>query len=130
MSRLLSLSLAALALAVFVSGPALAQQAQQPKPNPAAQAGQAGQAADNTHEGKFLMAEGNNKFIMTDKAGTRHEHTLAADAKVMCDGKECKLSDLKEGVMIRVTTDKVDPKTVTRLDARTKGDFEKKDLNK
>ena len=40
-----------------------------------------------------------------DKEGKdEHKMMLAADAKIMCDGKECKLTDLKEGVMIRVTT--------------------------
>ena len=131
MSRLLSLSLAALALALFASGPALAQQPQPVRPNPAGQAAQPGQlgqpgqaAADNTHEGKFVMAEGNTKFVMTDKSGARHEHALAADAKVTCDGKECKLSDLKEGTMVRVTTERNDQKVATRVDARTKGDFD------
>jgi hypothetical protein len=137
MSRLLSLSLAALALVVFVSGPVPAQQPQPVRPNPAAQPAQPGQvgqpgqigqpgaaAADNTHEGKFVMAEGNTKFVMSDRNGARHEHALAADAKVTCDGKECKLSDLKEGTMVRVTTERNDQKVATRVDARTKGDFD------
>jgi hypothetical protein len=131
MSRLLSLSLAALALVVFASGPSLAQQPQPVRPNPAAQPAQPAQigqpgaaAADNTHEGKFVMAEGNTKFVMADKTGTRHEHALAADAKVTCDGKECKLSDLKEGTMVRVTTERNDQKVATRVEARTKGDFD------
>jgi hypothetical protein len=137
MSRLLSLVLAALALAVFASGPALAQQPQPNRPNPAGQPAQPGQVAqpgqigqpgqataNNAHDGKFVIAEGNNKFVMTDRAGTRHEHTLANDARVMCDGKECKLSDLKEGTMIRVTTERNDQNVVTRVDARTKGNFD------
>jgi hypothetical protein len=125
MSRVLSLSLAAVALALFVGRPAPAQQAQQrPNPAPAAQAN-----ADNTHEGKFVMAEGNSKFVMADKTGNRHEHMLAQNARVMCDGKECKLSDLKEGIMIRVTTERNDQKVATRLEARTKGDFDNSNRN-
>src|SRR5262249_11874699 len=106
-------------------------------PNPAGQPAQPGQigqpgaaAADNTHEGKFIMAEGNNKFVMTDKSGARHEHALAPDARVTCDGKECRLSDLKEGTMVRVTTDRTDQKVATRVDARTKGDFDNSNPNK
>jgi hypothetical protein len=139
MSRLLSLGLAALALAVFTGGPALAQQPLPNRPAQPAQPGQVGQpgqigqpgqaTADNTHEGKFVMAEGNTKFVMADRTGTRHEHTLAADAKVMCDGKECKLSDLKEGTMVRVTTERNDQKVATRVEARTKGGFENPNPN-
>ena len=116
MSRLLSLGLAAVALALFVGRPAPAQQAQQkPNPAPAAQAN-----ADNTHEGKFVMAEGNTKFVMADKTGNRHEHMLAQNARVMCDGKECKLSDLKKGQTIRVTTKEGDKKVAVKVEVLKK----------
>jgi hypothetical protein len=118
MYRLLTLCLAALALGLFVASPGLADnQKAADKDNPTAN-------KDNTHEGKFLMAEGNDKFSMTDKAGSKHEHMLARDAKVTCDGKECKIADLKEGIRIRVTTAKDNKDMAVRVEALTKGDFD------
>ena len=37
--------------------------------------------------------------------GKEHSHEVVKDAKITCDGKECKLSDLKAGTRIRVTVD-------------------------
>ena len=74
----------------------------------------------DTHEGKIVKVDG-NKLTMSDKEGkNEHTHTLAADAKVTCDGKECKVADLKPGVAVKVTTKKGDKDTVVKVDARTK----------
>jgi hypothetical protein len=107
MVRLVPLSLLALAVALYFNAPVRADD------------------QGNTHDGKFVLAEGANRFIMTAKDGTRHEHTLAPDAKVTCDGRACKLSDLKEGIMLRVTTEKDNKNVATNVEARTKGDFDK-----
>ena len=51
---------------------------------------------------------------------------MAADVKVTCDGKECKIKELKPGMKIRVTTKKDDKKAATRIEALDKNeDFEK-----
>ncbi len=101
MLRTLPLLLAVLAVAFFVAAPVL--------------------AADNTQEGVVVKAE-SSKVTMTDKDG-KNEKTLdvAKDAKISCDGKECKLEDLKKGVKITVTTKKEGDKTsVTKIEGSTK----------
>ena len=113
MHRVLSLSLVALALALFIGAPVRADDKKADQQNPAA-------ADKDSHTGKFLSAEG-NRFTMTGKDGASHQHTLAPNAQVSCDGKECKLADLKPGTMIRVTTEKDHKDVATRVDARTQG---------
>ena len=98
MNRVLSLSLAALALVLFLS--------------------QASLAADKVHEGTVVKA-GDGKLTMTDKQGNRHSHTIPETATITCDGKECKLEDLKAGNSVKVTTAE-DEKTVTKVEATTK----------
>jgi len=101
MFRMLALVLAVLALAVFAAAPALALD----------------KKAD-THEGTFVKAAADGKsFTMKSKEGKEHSHDLAADAKVSCDGKDCKLADLKADVKIKVTV--VDNKA-TKVEATTK----------
>jgi hypothetical protein len=98
--RVLGLTCAALALALLVSGSATVS------------------AGDkNTHEGKFVSVK-DNKMKMEDKNGKEHSHDVATNAKISCDGKECKLSDLRSGTRIRVTTD--DQNRATRIEAFTK----------
>jgi hypothetical protein len=73
----------------------------------------------NTHEGKILKIAG-NKLTMVDKEGkNEHIHTLAPDAKVMCDNKECKIEDLKAGLRVRVTTKPGDVGTAVKVEAFT-----------
>ena len=73
-------------------------------------------ADDKTHSGKVVSVEG-NKLTMTDAGGKEHSHTVAADAKISCNGKVCKLADLKKGTLIRVTTN--DAKQVVAIVGRT-----------
>jgi hypothetical protein len=74
----------------------------------------------NSHEGKIVKIAG-NKLTMTDKEGkVEHTHTLAPDAKIMCDNKECKLEDLKPGLRVRVTTKPGDVTTAVKVEAFTK----------
>ena len=57
-----------------------------------------------THSGVVVSA-GVGKLVMTNKDGTNeHSHDVAADAKITCDGMECKLEDLKKGCTVKVTT--------------------------
>lgn len=71
-----------------------------------------------THEGKVVKAEA-GKLTMTDKDGkNQHTHTVPADAKVTCDGKDCKVEDLKAGYKVKVTTEKKGEKVqVTKIEA-------------
>jgi hypothetical protein len=105
--RTLSLGLA---VALFVASAALA------RPDT-----KEGKQAGNTHSGKFVATKGAHQFVMSDRDGkSEHTHTLAADATITCDGKACKLSDLKPGTMIRVTTAEKDgKKVVTKVEGRT-----------
>jgi hypothetical protein len=108
--RTLSLGLA---VALFVASAALAR--------PDTKEGS--KKAGNTHSGKFVATKGAHQFVMTDRDGkSEHTHTLAADATITCDGKTCKLSDLKPGTLIRVTTAEKDgKKVVTKVEATTRG---------
>ena len=77
-------------------------------------------ADPDRHEGKIVKVDG-NKLTMTDKDGkNEHTHTLAADAKISCDGKECKIEDLKPGFRVVVTTKKGDAATALRVEANSK----------
>jgi Cu/Ag efflux protein CusF len=72
-----------------------------------------------THEGKVVKAEA-GKLTMTDKDGkNEHTHVIPADAKVTCDGKECKVEELKPGSPVKVTAEKKDDKVVVvRVEAK------------
>ena len=96
-------SMAALAVTMFVSSPAWAAKDDK-------------EVRDVRHDGKFVSFSG-DQLVMTSKNGKEHSHTLAADAKVICDGKACKAADLKAGMKIRVTTKNDDTKAVTQIEA-------------
>jgi hypothetical protein len=106
-NRLVTVCVAALALVLFVGARALADD-------------------KNQMEGKIVRIEG-NKLVMLDKDGkNEHSHTIAATAKVSCDGKECKLTDLKKDQTVRVTTKEGDATQAVRIEALDKNkDFEK-----
>jgi len=70
----------------------------------------------NTHDGKVVSIT-DSKLVMTDKAGKEHAHTVSADTQVCCDAAECKLSDLKSGMKIRVTTHKSDKNVAVAIEA-------------
>ena len=99
-------AMAALAVTMFVSSPAWA-------------AKDAKEARDVRHDGKFVSFSG-DQLVMAHKNGKEHSHTLAADAKVTCDGSVCKAADLKAGMKIRVTTKKDDKKIATHVEALDK----------
>lgn len=96
-------SVATLALTMLVGATALAAKDAEP----------------GTHDGKLVSMTG-NKLVMTGKDGQEHSHTVTADAKVCCDGKDCKSADLKPGMKIRVTLATDKPNTVTRVQALDK----------
>jgi len=99
-------SIAAVVVTMFVSSPAWA-------------AKDAKAEKDVTHDGKVVSVNG-NQLVMKGKHGKEHTHTLAADAKVTCDGDACKAADLKAGMKIRVTTKHDDKKVATHVEALDK----------
>jgi len=104
--RVFGFALVALALVLLVNG----------------SAGLAGEK--NTHEGKVVSVKG-EKLTMEGKDGKEHSHEVVANAKVTCDGKACKLVDLKEGTRILVTVD--DTNRATRIEAFVKESPKPKD---
>jgi hypothetical protein len=74
-------------------------------------------AAGDTHSG-LVVSAGEGKLTMTDKDGkNEHTHDVALTATITCDGKECKLEDLKKGNSIKVTTK---DKKAIKIEASTK----------
>jgi len=74
----------------------------------------------DTHDGTVVKAA-DGKLTMTGKDGKEHSHAISEDVKISCDGKKCKLEDLKEGTKVKVTTKKDGEKiVVTRIDGTTK----------
>jgi hypothetical protein len=57
---------------------------------------------------------------MTDKDGKNQQaHIVPADANITCDGKACRLQDLKKGFAVKVTTEKKGAlNVVTRIDGK------------
>ena len=82
--------------------------------------------ADNTHTGVVVTAA-DGKLTMTGKDGKEHTHAVAKDAKISCDGKDCKLEDLKKGQTATVTVEKQgDDTVVTKIEAKAATDKEDK----
>ena len=80
--------------------------------------------AEMTHEGKVVSvtagtAGEDGKLVMTDNAGAKHTHAISSTVKVTLNAKAAKLTDLKKGDNIRVTTD--DAKKVTAVAATRDG---------
>ena len=98
--RVLPVLVLALAVAFLTGGAVLADEAK-------------------THEG-MIVAAGDGKLTMTDKDGkNEHTHAVPADTRITCDGKECKLDELKKGFAVKVTMEKkADKEVVTRIEAR------------
>ena len=77
-------------------------------------------AADETAEGTVVKAA-DGKLTIADKEKKEHSCTVAKDAKITCDGKVCKLEDLKKGVKVKVTLEgKGDKAMATTIVASTK----------
>lgn len=73
--------------------------------------------ASHEHEGKVVTIKG-NQLEMTDENGKNpHTCTLMDAVEVTCDGKVCKVADLKAGMRIRVTTEKKAPHAATHVEA-------------
>lgn len=74
----------------------------------------------NTHDGAVVSISG-DKLVMTNLGSSeQHTHTLAMQAPVTCDGNACKMSDLKSGMKVRVSTKKDDMHVATAIQALDK----------
>ena len=74
----------------------------------------------NTHNVTIVKVEG-NKLTVTGKDGKEHTHDVAKDAAITCDGKECKLDDLKDGdkAVVTLAQEKgADTVVITKIEAR------------
>ncbi len=74
-----------------------------------------GKSAGNCCDGKLEKVSG-DKLTTTCAKGDEHHYTGAKDAKVTCDGKASKASDLKAGSTIRMTMCNDDKNKVTAID--------------
>jgi len=106
MVRALAAGLAALSLVMFASAPVPAQE------------------KTTTHFGKVVRVT-DQALTMMGRDGKEMTHKLGPDAKVFADGKECKLTDLKPGMMVRVSSDPDNPNTATNVVALTRNAAER-----
>jgi sporulation protein YlmC with PRC-barrel domain len=61
-----------------------------------------------THEGTVVAVNG-DELTMTDETGlVQHSHQVGSNVSITVDGRESRLSDLKKGQFIKVTTTKED----------------------
>jgi predicted DNA-binding antitoxin AbrB/MazE fold protein len=70
-----------------------------------------------THDGVVVSITGKKVVMTAGDSKAEHTCTLTADAKITCDGKACKSSDLKPGMRIRVTGQEDDPHAATHVEA-------------
>jgi hypothetical protein len=109
--RVLPLLLLALAVALFLSAPVLAEE-----------------EAANSHTGTVVSFDG-KKLVMKDKDGKEHTHNVTDTTELMLDGKRSDVATfkaLKEGTKIRVWTDKNDATKIIKIEALDKNtDFSK-----
>ena len=76
--------------------------------------------ASDQHDGKVVSITG-NELVMTNEQGKEEQtRTLTSDVKITCDGKVCKVSDLKPGMRIRVTSQSDDSNNAIRIEALVK----------
>jgi hypothetical protein len=72
-----------------------------------------------THDGTVVSIS-STELVMKSKDEKEHTHTLAKDATMTLDGKECKAAELKAGMKIRVTTAANDTKVARHIEAISK----------
>ena len=89
------------------------------KPETCATTTEKSAACANTHDGKVVSISGST-LVMSGCDGQEHSHTVAADAKVCCDGAACQTEDLKVGSKIRVTTQTDDKNVATKIESLDK----------
>jgi|SRR6185369_2815670 len=75
-------------------------------------------AADKTHDGTVVSVTA-TELVMSDvDKKNEHKHAIGSDVKVVLDGKDVKITDLKKGDTITVT--QADGGKVTKVNAKRK----------
>jgi hypothetical protein len=59
-------------------------------------------AADETHEGKVVSANGDKILLMSNRGDSTHTFMVTAETKITKNGKPAKLSDIQPGDMATV----------------------------
>ncbi len=72
-------------------------------------------AKSNCCDEKVVNVAG-DKLTSTCDKGNEHHYKVAKDVKVTCDGESGKLSDVKKGSTIRMTTCKDDTNKILAID--------------
>jgi len=107
-NRVLPFVLLALAVALFVSAPVLAEE----------------EKDSTNHTGTVVSCDG-KKLVMKDKDGKEYSHKITDDTILMLDAKKTDVATfkgLKEGTKIRVWLDKNDDTKVLKIEALDKND--------
>ena len=73
--------------------------------------------ASHHRDGTFVSLVGNQLVMTGLKNKSEQTCVLNANAKVTCDGRICKSSDLKAGMRIRVTSGGTDPHAASQVEA-------------
>lgn len=73
-------------------------------------------AAETTHDGKVVSITA-TELVMANQADEEHTMTLAEEVALTLDGKVCKVTDLKAGTKIRVTTQSGEATVATKIEA-------------
>ena len=79
-------------------------------------------SAAEIHQGKVLAAGAGKLTIVDTVSHMQLTQDVAADAAILCENKQCGLSEVKAGDMVMVTVDKDRNKTVvTKIEAKKPG---------
>lgn len=109
--RSLVVGLATLAMSLFVgAGASAAEPAAPPKA-----------AADQDQHTGTVVSASDGKLTMTSADGKEHSHDIGPDVKVHINGQAGKLTDLKKGDKITVTTNKAGKVTMVSHGMAKKG---------
>jgi len=74
---------------------------------------------NGTQDGKFV-SNTESKLLLTDKDGKEQTLNLSVNTVVTCDGRTCKVDDLKAGMRIRITALTGDIKSAIHIEALDK----------
>ena len=87
---------------------------------PKVERGQAGANSEEmTHEGQLVVITG-NRLTMMLKDGKQRAFQLMGDARLTLDGKASRATDLKPGIMLRVTTPTTEQGAAIRVEGQSK----------